>query len=355
MFHHVTTGSHNRHPVRRTAAFALMMLMTIGAASSIVNAKAIYIVDDGETRTTVETNSYVPSAVIEKAGIQVSDTDQITTDYTTGGPIEIKITRSQEVAINYMGSTLHVQAYEENVSALLERLNIELGEEDEVSVDLSNYTENGMVIDVDKYTHETVTAQESITYTTERVANASMASGKESVKQDGKNGVAKVTYDVTYKNGAECSREPISSEVVTAPMPEIVEYGTKSGSVTSSDRIQSDKRNSNGSGVLTFKSGSTLSYSRALNVSATAYTAKAGARTASGKAVYVGGIAVDPKVIPLGSKLYITTANGKMVYGMATAIDTGGAIKGNKIDLFYNTYNECVQFGRRNCTVYVLN
>ena len=55
------------------------------------------------------------------------------------------------------------------------------------------------------------------------------------------------------------------------------------------------------------------------------------------------------------SKLYITTPNGKIVYGTAVAADTGGAIKGNKVDLYYNTYNECIQFGRRNVTVYVLN
>jgi 3D (Asp-Asp-Asp) domain-containing protein len=69
----------------------------------------------------------------------------------------------------------------------------------------------------------------------------------------------------------------------------------------------------------------------------------------------VGYVAVDPKVIPLGSKLYITTPSGNIVYGMAVAADTGGAIKGNKIDLYYNTYSECVQFGRRTCTVYVLS
>ena len=57
----------------------------------------------------------------------------------------------------------------------------------------------------------------------------------------------------------------------------------------------------------------------------------------------------------MGSKLYITTPNGNIVYGTAVAADTGGAIKGNKVDLYYNTYNECIQFGRRNVTVYVLS
>ena len=355
MFKHVTTGRQNMRPVRRTIAFVLMLLLTTVGASSIVSAKAVYIIEDGRTRTTVESSSYAPSDVIEKAGLEVSGLDQVTTERNENGTVEIRVTRSQEVAINYMGSTLHVLAYEETISDLLERMNITLGDEDEVSVNLGNYTRDGMVIDVTKYTYGTVEAEEAITYTTERVANAALTRGKETVKQEGRDGSALVTYAVTYKNGEEIDREPISSKVITAPTPEIVEYGTKSALISSGDRIASDSRNSHGSGVLTFKSGDTLTYSRVINASATAYTAKPGATTASGKAVYVGGVAVDPKVIPLGTKLYITTPNGKIVYGMATAIDTGGAIKGNKVDLFYNTYNECVQFGRRNCTVYVLN
>ena len=70
-----------------------------------------------------------------------------------------------------------------------------------------------------------------------------------------------------------------------------------------------------------------------------------------------GVIAVDPKVIPLGSRVYIESSDGgkSWVYGFAVAADTGGAIKGNKIDLCYNTRAECLQFGRRSATVYILD
>ncbi len=355
MLKHVTTDGKSVHPVRRTIAFVMMSVMTISAACSIVSAKAVYIINDGETRSVVESSGYTPTAIVKNAGIEVSPIDQITSERNENGTIEINIVRSQDVTINYLGSTLHAQAYNETVGDLLERMNIPLSATDEVSIDLSNYTQDGMSINISKYTYDRVEAVEPITYTTDRVANASMAKGTEKVKQAGKNGSARVTYYVTYKDGVEVDREPISSEMITAPTNQITEYGTKSSTVASNDRIASDKRNKNGSGVLTFKSGNTLTYSRVINGSATAYTAKPGALTASGKPVYVGGVAVDPKVIPLGTKLYITTPNGKIVYGMATAIDTGGAIKGNIVDLFFNTYNECIQFGRRACTIYVLN
>ena len=59
-------------------------------------------------------------------------------------------------------------------------------------------------------------------------------------------------------------------------------------------------------------------------------------------------------VVLLGTKLYIECADGSFIYGHSIAADTGGAIKGNIIDLCYDTNAECFQFGRRNCTVYFL-
>jgi len=68
----------------------------------------------------------------------------------------------------------------------------------------------------------------------------------------------------------------------------------------------------------------------------------------------VGAIAVDPKVIPLGTKMYILSSGGTWIYGVAVAEDTGGSIKGYKIDLFFDTYDECINFGVRSAAVYIL-
>ena len=63
---------------------------------------------------------------------------------------------------------------------------------------------------------------------------------------------------------------------------------------------------------------------------------------------------MDPSVIPLGTKMYIVSSDGSVVYGLCTAEDTGGAIKGNKVDLYYDTRAECLKFGRRSVDVYIL-
>ena len=76
--------------------------------------------------------------------------------------------------------------------------------------------------------------------------------------------------------------------------------------------------------------------------------------TASGMKAARGIVAVDPRVIPLGTKLYIESLDGSADYGYAIAGDTGGAIKGNRVDLFMDTKAEALQWGRRSVKVYIL-
>ena len=94
-----------------------------------------------------------------------------------------------------------------------------------------------------------------------------------------------------------------------------------------------------------------LNYASALTMEASAYLPSDGGGsgiTASGMMAQRGVAAVDPDVIPLGTRLYIPG------YGEAIAADTGGAIIGHKIDLCMEDYGEAMQFGRRDITVYVL-
>ena len=110
-------------------------------------------------------------------------------------------------------------------------------------------------------------------------------------------------------------------------------------------------------GVITTATGETVSYSYVIDVSATAYTTENTRNriTATGTVARVGAIAVDPTVIPYGTRMYIVSRYGNWIYGYATAEDCGGGIKGRRVDLFYDTIYECFQFGVRNARIYVLN
>ena len=146
----------------------------------------------------------------------------------------------------------------------------------------------------------------------------------------------------TAESQPESKSEP-DSEPEPDPEPE-----SAPESEPSSDPEPTDSGN-----TITTENGEVLTYTSTMSVEATAYTG--GGITATGTSARYGAIAVDPTVIPYGTKMYIVSDDGKWIYGVATAEDCGGAIKGHIIDLYFDDYSTCIQFGRRNCTVYILD
>ena len=202
------------------------------------------------------------------------------------------------------------------------------------------------------YCYEQTT--EPIPYKTIRRPSPELSLGEERVAQSGAQGIRICDYEVAYWEGTEMDRL-LLTETVEPAFDEIIEYGTAVDTVDADDRIAEIQKNEDGSGVLTFASGGTMKFSSIQNVTATAYTAGrggAGYITASGTPARPGAVAVDRRVIPLGSKLYIVTNDGEYIYGIAVAEDTG--VIGNRVDLYYDDYEACIQFGRRAATIYIL-
>ena len=112
-------------------------------------------------------------------------------------------------------------------------------------------------------------------------------------------------------------------------------YVKVSGNSTSSSISQNSNSSSNNNVV------------RTVNVVATAYTGYS--TTSTGQKPVWGTIAVDPKIIPYGTKVYIPQFGRTFI-----ANNTGGAIKGNKIDIFMNTKKECYNWGRRTIEIQIL-
>ena len=173
--------------------------------------------------------------------------------------------------------------------------------------------------------------------------------------QEGSDGVYSETYEIIYQDGAETARQLIDV-VDTQPVDAIIEKGTIANFANNDDPVASIDTKEDGSGTITLENGQVLTFSEARTMRGTAYTAgegKVGTITASGTKVRLGVVAVDRKVLPLGTKVYVVSNDGKYTYGFAVAEDTG--VRGNSIDLYMNTYNDCIQFGVRNCTVYILD
>lgn len=264
---------------------------------------------------------------------------------------DVILTSGQDVTIRHGGETVTAKSRKESISSLLDRLDITPSPLETIAVDLSGPgVELTVAEDITYYDKVT----EEVAFETVRVANPEMEKGMEKVVQEGKNGVRSSIYEVVWSNGEEISRQFVE-ELGSTAVDEIVEYGTAaSAAAPDNSPIASVARNADGSGVLTLQSGATLNFSGSKSMTATAYTAGHGGAdytTATGTFVRMGTVAVDKNVIPLGTKMYIVTNDG-VVYGMAVAEDTG--VRGNKVDLYYDTYQQCINFGRRSCMVYIL-
>ena len=190
-----------------------------------------------------------------------------------------------------------------------------------------------MEIKIDRVVEENLVNKVEIPFETETRENNEMFTDEKKVITKGQVGEKLENLKNTYVNGNLESTEVLKSEITKEPVKEVVEVGTKQGSAAPNGK----------------------SAKRVIVMQATAYDPTAGSKTAMGTRARVGAVAVDPRVIPLGSKLYIESMDGFASYGYATAEDTGGAIKGNRIDLFYSTSSQARNFGRRNVKVYVLD
>ena len=333
---------HELRKRRITALFVIAAIFTTGLTATSW-AKALSIMPAADE-----------SAVVLAASEPVRDySSQIL--YVASGAYGYDVTLKADSAVTVRqdGNTYTCSSNSETVSALLSRLGVVPSPLETVAVDLT--VDSVIEINVSRKIVYYDTEQELCGYETRRVPSAELPMGTEQVAQEGAAGVRTTVYEVVWANGRRVSREFLEETGNTA-VEEIVEYGTAVNSVSRSDRLAEVRKNEDGSGTLVFESGSTINFSSARSMTATAYTTGydgVGTITASGTVVHVGSVAVDPRVIPLGSRLYIVTNDG-IVYGCSVAEDTGYGIRGDKIDLYYNSFRECINFGRRSCTVYIL-
>lgn len=209
---------------------------------------------------------------------------------------------------------------EETVGDVLEDIGFEVGKYDIVEPALNEQVSDDTDIRVQRVTKEEEQVEEATDFKTVKEDDAELNKGTTEVAQNGKKGKDLVTYLVTYTSGEETAREEIDRKTIKKPVDKIVHVGIR-------EHIDG------------------FAYTRKEVFEATAYTG--GGRTASGTRARVGEIAVDPRVIPLGTTVYVEG------FGPLRAEDTGGAIKGHIIDIYMSSGSACRSWGRRNVTVYL--
>ena len=289
---------------------------------------------NGKTKT-VFTYEKTVGDFLKKEGIVLKNKDLVSPslDKEIDKDMKIVISSPKSYHIKDGDKTLIAEASGYTVADVLDNLDIKLNKLDRVSLPLDEIAKEGMEIKIDRVVVENLENKIEIPFETESRENKDMFEGEKKVITKGEVGQKTESLKNTYVNGLLETTEVLKSEITKDPVKEVVEVGTKKGTVAPNGK----------------------NAKRVIVMQATAYDPTAGSKTAMGTRARVGAVAVDPKVIPLGSKLYIESMDGFASYGYATAEDTGGAIKGNRIDLFYNSNAEANRFGRRNVKVYVLD
>ena len=285
--------------------------------------------------------------VLEKAGVTlgVNDVVEPAKNEKVTDDTEITVTRRYEVSITADGETRELLAPSNTVAQTLEDQGISLGSDDLVSVNLEERVCDGMQIVVSRVTYQDVTVTEEIPYETTTNKDANLDKGKTIVEVEGQVGSQSVEKRQKFIDGQLAEETVLSTTVLKEPVTKVVTVGAKP---------KNGIAIVNGDGTLTDHNGNTIKYSKVVSGRSSAYTG--GGYTSTGKPAAVGLVAVNPKIIPYGTRMYIASPDGKTVYGYAIAADTGGGVKSGRIvaDLYYDTYNECINFGVRNMNLYIL-
>lgn len=329
-----------QHPAWSGVA-ALVLLSFVMLFSVTASLSPVTVDDDGVTRT-VLTLCRTPKAILASAGISLADDDVVTA--SLDGPDKyICIERAFDVSITVNnGESTIVRLTNGTVDDALKLAGVKTDAGTVTNIATTTPLTDGLNICVEQLDTEERVETEEVPFVTTYKYTEDQPVGSRQVIQAGAAGMKTCRYRDYLQDGEVVRSELLSEELTKQPVNAVILVGQGKVSEMAS-QFPLDEN------------GLPKNYKTVLEGKACAYTAKPGAKTATGTIPKVGTVAVNPKIIPYGSKLFIVSNNG-YVYGYATAEDTGGALMKNAIiaDLYMDTVEDCYAFGRRNVKVYIL-
>lgn len=300
----------------------------------VIMRKTVCISIDGEEATYVTYKSTVEE-VLQDNGIEIAEKDKI--EPSIGTKIEenenISIERAVPVKIQMSNRVIEVNTTEKTIGDMLEKetdylkgQDFECNEDDLVSPVRETSISNDMAIVVTKVEIENVVEVQAMPYSTSETIDYDKDISYSAVANQGVDGEKEVTYKVVKHDGKIIDKQEVSQKPTKPTQDEVIVKG--------------------GSEFVASRGGDLIKVKKKLTMQATAYcgdrtTATGRTPVRSSEANGISTIAVDPRVIPLGSLVYVDG------YGKAIASDTGGVIKGNIIDVFLNSKSECSSWGRK--------
>jgi uncharacterized protein YabE (DUF348 family) len=312
-------------------------VLALASALAVLPGRAVAVTLQCEGRPLHRrTTAATVTALLRQARVRLSPADEVepppAARLTTGTTIRVR--RSAPVTVTADGKTVTIQSARPTAAALLAQMGLVVGPLDRVLPAPSAPLEKDLAVRLIRVTERFVTERRDVPFERIERDDYALAIGLFRTVRRGEPGLVEADIRLIYEDGVSAGSEVVARRVVREPVSELVAVGT--------------------SGVIS-RGGATIRFSKAMTMEATAYYPGplstwpyTDGYTAIGMKATYGVVAVDPRVIPLRTRLYIDG------YGYAIAGDVGGAIKGNKIDLCFDTYEEAMRWGRRPVDVYIL-
>jgi 3D (Asp-Asp-Asp) domain-containing protein len=323
-------------------AFGFTTYPSAARAESLAGRPVPHVVSFTSNGSTTEHVTTAPTvgAFLQERGIEVGSNDSVTPGLDT--PLSDKLSIAYRAAVGVdviVGNAVeHYVSAAPTVAALLAEQHIVLNADDQIVPSLDHTVSANQIVRILHVSRWTRAVRQSIAAKTIHRIVFTMPVGQTRVLVRGRPGLRETTVRFTQVEGGRLQKHVVTSRVVRRPQPRIVAEG-----VDEFDAFE-DTHTAGLDKTAYVAQGQ-------MSMVATAYTADCygcSGITASGQRAGHGIVAVDPRVIPMGTRLFIPG------YGVAIAGDTGGAIRGNRIDLGFNSLSDALRFGRRAVTVYRL-
>lgn len=329
------------------------MLVSLGALAGCVaftgsQLHVVKITDTHGAQGMAITSAHDIKTLMQQAGIEAPDTEdelEITED---AGLDQIHILRAYTVPVTVDGGVQEVVVTGGTVGDALAEAGIPLGPDDWIEPALDTPAQENTMVTIQRVRYEEYTQDEVIPTETQYVETSLFyrKQSKEQLVQQGSDGLCSVSYRETYVDGELTDTTETNRETVIEMVPTIIKHYDEQAPVSSFV----------GPEIVDGKpcEGIAATYTAQRS---TGYSASPTAKGSSGRRLTYGTVAVNPNVIPYGSLMYITSADGRFVYGYAYAADTGTAMMTGSafIDLYYETYSESVDNAVIAVNVYVLD
>ena len=301
-------------------------------------AKQVEVIQNQEQKT-YWTAADTVGDFLKEQNIVLNEHDQLNLnpDAKLKKDMKIAIQRAFPLKLVVGGKKQDVWSTSTTVADFLSQQGITLNELDRVEPELNQTVTKNAVINVIRVEKVTDVVEEPINYAVITKKDSNLEKGKQKVVNEGQEGLLSKRYEVVLENGKEVSRKLVSEKKMKEKQDKVVAMGTKVL-------------------VAQVSRGSSEPAGKEIYVSSTAYTANCNCcsgYTATGMNLRANPnakvIAVDPRVIPLGTKVYVEG------YGYAIAADTGSAIKGFKIDVFFPSKSDAFRWGSKRVKIKILN